>query len=137
MARRRQIYLVKTGGASGATAGSSSHARAHGAPAADTLTPLGSLKDLAKIMSGYNTSPDGSGPHGFGERLGTGVFFGPGMVLEVPLMEEPDAHRGQGPDIRQILVSVTDEDFAFPVLMRLCKLSGWQMMDPESGRTFG
>ena len=103
----------------------------------DGAPPLGTLREVRETLGNSNIATDGSGPHGYGERLGTGVFFGPGMVLEVPLMEEPDAHRGQGPDIRQILVSVTDEDFAFPVLMRLCKLSGWQMMDPESGRTFG
>jgi hypothetical protein len=69
--------------------------------------------------------------------MGTGVFHGPGMVLEVALTEDPASNRGAGPDIRQVLVSLTDEDFAFPVLMRLCKNNGWQMMDPDSGRSFG
>ena len=104
---------------------------------ADGGPPLGTLREVRVALGNSNIAPDGSGPHGFGERLGTGVFFGPGMVLEVAMMEEPDSSRGEGPEVRQILVSVTDEDFAFPVLMRLCKLSGWQMMDPESGRSFG
>jgi hypothetical protein len=101
------------------------------------IAPLGSLREVREALGQSNIAPDGSGPQGYGERLGTGVFFGPGMVLEVPLLDEPDANRGEGPQVRQVLVSVTDEDFAFPVLMRLCKRNHWQMMDPDSGRTFG
>lgn len=107
-------------------------------PGSSGETPaLGSLREVAAALGNCNIAADGSGPHGFGERMGTGVLFGPGMVLEVPLMEEPSINRGEGPEIKQVLVSVTDEDFAFPVLMRLCKVNGWQMMDPDSGRTFG
>ena len=85
-----------------------------------------------------NIAPDGSGPSGpTATGWAWGSFFGPGMVLEVPLTEEPDSNRGEGPEIRQVLVTITDEDFAFPVLMRLCKQNQWQMMDAESGRTFG
>ncbi|HVU65256.1 MAG TPA: hypothetical protein VHC70_14835 [Phycisphaerales bacterium] len=104
---------------------------------ADGAPALGTLREVAAAMANSNIAPDGSGPHGLGERMGTGVFYGPGMVLEVALTEEPDSNRGAGPEVRQVLVSLTDEDFAFPVLMRLCKMNGWQMMDPESGRTFG
>jgi hypothetical protein len=100
-------------------------------------SPLGTLREVRVALGNSNIAPDGSGPHGYGERMGTGVFFGPGMVLEVPLNEEPDSNRGEGPEIRQVLVSITDEDFAFPVLMRLCRANRWQMMDPDSGRTFG
>jgi hypothetical protein len=98
---------------------------------------LGSLREVARVLGNCNIAADGSGPDGYGERLGTGVFYGPGMVLEVPLSDEPKSRRGEGPDVRQILVSLTDEDFAFPVLMRLCKEYGWQMTDAESGRKFG
>lgn len=101
------------------------------------LLPLGALRDVRAALGQCNIAPDGSGPHGYGERMGTGVLFGPGMVLEVPLVDDPAGNRGAGPEISQVLVSVTDEDFAFPVLMRLCKLHGWKMMDPDSGRTFG
>jgi hypothetical protein len=99
--------------------------------------PLGSLREVREALGNSNIAPDGSGPHGYGERMGTGVFFGPGMVMEVPLLDEPTVNRGEGPEVRQVLVTVTDEDFAFPVLMRLCKRNHWQMMDAESGRTFG
>ncbi len=120
MAKKRSLILLKPG-----PSGS------------DGMPPLGTLREVRNALGHCNISPDGSGPHGYGERLGTCVFHGPGMVLEVALTEDPTANRGAGPDVRQVLVSVTDEDFAFPVLMRLCKLNQWQMMDPDSGRTFG
>lgn len=117
MARRRSLVLIKS------TDGQ--------------LEPLGSLREVCEAVSHHNLAPDGSGQFGFGERMGVGLLFGPGMILELPLGEEPSSNRGQGPEISQILVSMTDEDFAFPVLMRMCKELGWRMMDPETGRTFG
>ena len=108
-----------------------------GSGGSDGVVPLGSLREVRDALGNSNIAPDGSGPHGYGERMGTGVFFGPGMVMEVPLMDDPTVSRGEGPEVKQILVTVTDEDFAFPVLMRLCKRNHWQMMDAESGRTFG
>ncbi|HMN39813.1 MAG TPA: hypothetical protein PKE29_03145 [Phycisphaerales bacterium] len=120
MARKRSLILLKPG-----PSGS------------DGMPPLGTLREVREALGNSNISPDGSGPHGYGERIGTGVFHGPGMVLEVALADDPASNRGSGPEVRQVLVSVTDEDFAFPVLMRLCKLNQWQMMDPDSGRTFG
>ena len=107
------------------------------ATGSDGAAPLGSLREVRRALGMSNIAPDGSGPSGYGERLGVGLFFGPGMVLEVALTEEPDTNRGEGPEVRQVLVTITDEDFAFPVLMRLCKQNQWQMMDAESGRTFG
>jgi len=108
-----------------------------GAGSEEGTPELGSLREVRAALGNCNIAPDGSGRFGFGEREGTGVFHGPGMIMEVPLMDEPGINRGEGPEVRQVLVSVTDEDFAFPVLMRLCKVNGWQMMDPDSGRTFG
>ncbi len=32
---------------------------------------------------------------------------------------------------------MTDDDFAFPVLLRLCREQKWTMLDPETGRRFG
>lgn len=97
------------------------------------MEPLGTLSAVCAALGRANVAPDGSGPRGMGERLGTGVLFGPGMVMEVPL----GADDAPDPDIAQVLVSVTDEDFAWPVLLRLCKINQWKMMDPDSGRTFG
>ena len=35
------------------------------------------------------------------------------------------------------MVTVTDGDFAWLVLSRICRTNQWKMMDPESGRMFG
>lgn len=101
------------------------------------MEPLGSLRAVRAMLGNYNIAPDSSGPYGYGERMGLALFFGPGMVAEVSLSEDPSINRGEGPDVVQILVSLTDEDFAFPVLMRLCREKKWKMMDPDSGRTLG
>lgn len=95
------------------------------------MAPLGTLSQLRAALGQCNVSSDGSGPMGMGERLGVGVLFGPGMVMEVPL-----SGAEANPDIAQVLVSVTDEDFAWPVLLRICRANTWKLMDPDSGRTF-
>lgn len=101
------------------------------------MEPLGSLRAVCEALSNYNIAPDTSGPHGYGERMGVALFFGPGLVAEISLSDDPASNRGEGPEVVQILVSATDEDFAFPVLMRLCREQKWKMMDPDSGRTLG
>ena len=35
------------------------------------------------------------------------------------------------------IVTIIEEEIAWPVLGRLGKQHGWQMADPETGRTFG
>lgn len=89
---------------------------------------LGSVRDVVKAISAYNTSPDGSGPEGMGEAVGVGFMYGPGFVIEIPVAAE---------HVSQLMVTITDEDFAWSVLMRMCRQLQWKMMDPESGRTFG
>jgi len=110
VARRRQIVLFREG----ARAGESE--------------PLGSVGELARLCAGYNIAPDGSGPEGYGEALGMAMFYGPGLVMEVP---------NTGEDARQAIVTLTDEDFAWAVLGKMCKHEKLKMMDPETGRTFG
>jgi hypothetical protein len=95
------------------------------------LPALGSLKDVIAMFGAGNVAPDGAGTLGLGDRPGSALFHGPGLVAEVPL--DPDQ---PNPDVKQILVGVTDDDFAWPVLSRLCKTHGWKLMDPDSGRTF-
>lgn len=130
MARRRQIYLVKTGGPplpSPAIAGS---VPPDGAPGGDAgrMISLGTLAEVARIMAGYNTAPDGSGPEGYGDALGMAVFHGPGYTVEMPTTSQ---------EVPQAIVTLLDEDFAWSVLGKMCKEQGWRMMDPETGRTFG
>ena len=89
---------------------------------------LGPLKAVLKTLKAYNCWADGSGPDGVGRAPGMALVHGPGMVLEIPAATD---------EVMQILATMTDEEYAFPVLLRLCRENGWTMMDPESGRAFG
>lgn len=86
--------------------------------------PLGSLRDVRASLAAFNTSPDGSGSDSGGiERL-----HGPGLVLELPTSMDP---------VNQAVATLNDEDYAFPVLLRICRALNWRMMDIETGRLFG
>lgn len=93
-----------------------------GADKGGQKAPLGLLREVRATLARFNTAGDGS-PPGVLERL-----HGPGFVVELPT---------GNPDVNQAIVTVNDEDTAFPVLMKLCKSLGWSLMDMESGRTFG
>jgi hypothetical protein len=128
VARRRQIYLVKTTGGPAPGSPSRPGVGGQGGGGAGSLVPLGTLDDLIRIMAGYNTSPDGSGPQGLGEALGMAILYGPGYTIEMPAGTD---------EVAQAIVTLLDEDFAWSVLGKMCKEQGWRMMDPETGRTFG
>jgi hypothetical protein len=85
--------------------------------------PLGTVREIAAIMARFNLAPDGT-------PTTSNVYYGPGVIAQLPFL---------GPDdpVQQVLVSLVEDDVAWPVLIRLCKSVGWKMMDPESGRTFG
>ncbi len=92
---------------------------------------MGSVLEVAEALVPYNIACDD--PLSVMPRVkdavsGVGLLFGPGLVLEVPTMQD---------DVRQVLVTMTDDDFGFPVLMRLCRALKWTMLDPETGRRFG
>lgn len=106
MARKRQIVLMRPGGAPGES------------------EPLGSLREVLKALSLFNTAPDGS----VRKMAAMEVAHGPGMVVEMPALT---------PQVTQAMVTVTDEEIAFPVLSRLCRGNGWTMVDLETGRSFG
>lgn len=91
-------------------------------PGASKQVPLGTRSDLIRALRDFNTAPDGSGD--------TSLAHGPGFIVQFPLVDPKD-------DINQALISVTEDDAAWPVLSRLCKTLGWSLIDPESGRTFG
>lgn len=95
----------------------------------DGSRPMGSLKEVVASLKRFNCWPDGSGPEGMGKSPGMALAYGPGMIMEIPTMG--------GGDVMQVLATMTDEEYAFPVLMKLCRENGWTMMDPESGRVFG
>lgn len=89
------------------------------------LPSLGSLAEVTAALRRYNTAPDGGAPK---NGVGGVVMFGPGLYMEMALVDD---------EIKQVMVTMTDDDFAFPVLMRLCREQRWTMLDPETGRRFG
>lgn len=121
MARKRTIVLTRPAPPPASRPGAASVG----------VLPIGTFRQTLAALTPFNISPDGSGPAGMGEVPGMAVLFGPGFILELPFDGDDRA------EVRQIMVTVTDEDFAWPVLSRMCKAHGWKMMDPDSGRTFG
>jgi len=109
MAKSRQIILLKAADVKKGDGG---------------LEPLGSIRAVTASLARYNTAPDGAAAKGTGIE----VLFGPGLIMEMPTGDD---------EVRQIMVTLTDEDFAFPVMLRVCREQQWTMMDPESGRRFG
>lgn len=92
---------------------------------AEAPKPLGSRKDVREILARFNTGIDGSPPK---PTSSTEVLHGPGMVVELPTTTET---------VVQAMVTMTDDDIAWPVLMRICQQLKWKMVDLESGRSFG
>lgn len=93
-------------------------------PAEDgAMRPLGSPAEFEATVANFNIAPDGA------ERnTGTLPLFGPGIVVEVALGQDT---------LNQALITVIDQDIAWPVLSRLCRSNGWKMMDAATGQTFG
>lgn len=86
--------------------------------------PLGSYDQVMDALKHFNTTPDGSdAPEGFG------VLYGPGLIAQMPMV-------GRSDPVMQVAISMTEEEIAWPVIMRICRQLGWMMMDPSSGRTF-
>ncbi len=86
--------------------------------------PLGSRREFAQRLACFNTAPDGAAP----SNSGTEFLYGPGMTVEVPTSMDT---------VNQAIASISDEDIAMPVLMKMCKQLQWKLMDIESGRVFG
>ncbi|TVQ62004.1 MAG: hypothetical protein EA378_05935 [Phycisphaerales bacterium] len=87
------------------------------------LLSLGKPADVAEAMAPYNTAPDGGT-----KSLGTLILYGPGITVELPT---------SAPQVNQAMVTVVDEESAWPVLSRMCKANDWKMIDPDTGRSFG
>lgn len=90
----------------------------------DGMAPIGSMNDVIELLRAFNTAPDGS------EAKAMGMMFlhGPGIIVELPSAQD---------SIAQVMVTVVDEQMAWPVLSRLCRSHQLVMVDPDSGRTFG
>lgn len=89
------------------------------------LPALGSIDEVLEALSQFNTAPDGGKVGEGAEALGLVRAYGPGMYAE--LMESDGV-------VRQVMVTMTDEDFAFPVLVRLCRAWRLTMLDTASGQ---
>jgi hypothetical protein len=85
---------------------------------------LGTAAELRRTLADFNTAPDGS----VSKSMGTQFLYGPGFLVEVASTQEL---------VTQAIITLQDEDIGLPVLFRLCRASGWKMVDIESGRTFG
>jgi len=107
VARKRQLVLTKS--AKTARTGE--------------LPSMGARREVIAALARFNTAPDGAT-----RNTGMDVLYGPGMILEIPATND---------EVAQAMVTVTDEDIALPVLLRLCKTLGYAMVDLESGRSFG
>ncbi len=118
VARSRQIILMKAADAADARDD-------------DGMPVMGTVLEVAEALAPYNIAGDDANsraPRVKDSISGVGLLFGPGLVLEVPTMQD---------EVRQVLVTMTDDDFGFPVLTRLCRALRWTMLDPETGRRFG
>ena len=80
------------------------------------LAPLGKRRDIEASLACRNTAA---------ERPGGDTLFGPGIELELAPGQDP---------IVQMLLNVSDEDIAWPVIMRLARELQWKILDPSSGR---
>jgi hypothetical protein len=85
---------------------------------AEGLASLGSRSELMQGLSRFNTAPDHEG----GDTL-----YGPGIVLDFP----PGAE-----SVNQILLTVTEEEIGWQVIVKLLKAFGWSLVDTSTGQTF-
>lgn len=92
-------------------------------PESGDAASLGSKSQFLDELALYNIAPDGAADS-------IGIAYGPGLRVELPMIGDKDP-------VSQALVTITEEDNAWPVLARLCREKNWRMMDPESGRSFG
>ena len=90
---------------------------------ASNMVSLGSRREVQKMLAPLNCAADGS-------QSTYGVLWGPGITVQLPMVDDRDP-------VMQLLVSLTDETIAWPVLERVCRLLDWKMMDPRSGSIFG
>jgi hypothetical protein len=80
------------------------------------MAPIGRRDEIVHTLSRFNTAP---------ERDGDDVLYGPGIRIEMPPGQET---------VTQMLMSITEEEIAWLVVMRLARELKWKILDPESGR---
>lgn len=80
------------------------------------MSPLGPRMVIMENLSFHNTGPD--------QKDGD-VLYGPGIEIELRPDEDP---------IRQMLLTIIEEDIGWLVLERLAKSFAWRVVDPKTGR---
>ncbi len=78
--------------------------------------PIGSRVDVVNALAMRNTLADIEGGD---------ILYGPGVDIQLPPGQDP---------IQQMLLTITDEDIAWPVILRLAKDLQWKLLDPVSAR---
>jgi hypothetical protein len=80
------------------------------------LAPLGRRRDIESGLATRNTAAERPGGH---------TLYGPGIELELAPGQDP---------VTQMMLTISDEDIAWPVIMRLARELQWKILDPNSGR---
>lgn len=86
--------------------------------ASGELSPLGARADIVEQLSRLNTGP---------ERDGEDALYGPGIRLDLPPDQDP---------VTQMLLTVTEEEIAWLVIMRIARVCRWTVLDMETGQEF-
>lgn len=89
------------------------------APGAEPAV-IGTRREILDKLARLNTMPEREGEED--------VLYGPGICIELP----PD----NGP-VRQMTMTVNEEEIAWQVVSRLIKELPCRLLDPESGRELG
>jgi hypothetical protein len=79
------------------------------------MASLGDRKTIIQQLGQMNTCP---------EREGEPFLYGPGIKLEMREGEDP---------VRQILLSIVEEEIAWLVIERIAKTFNWKIIDFETG----
>jgi hypothetical protein len=82
------------------------------------MPPLGSRAAVVAGLAHCNTGPD---------TVGGDTLFGPGLEFQLPPNEDP---------VRQMVLTISDDDIAWIMIMRIAREFGWKILDTESGREF-
>jgi hypothetical protein len=83
---------------------------------ANGMAAIGRRSEIIGTLASYNTAP---------EREGEDVLYGPGIRIELPPGQDK---------VSQMLMTVTEEEIAWLVIMRLAHALQWKIVDPNTGR---
>ncbi|MCA9284737.1 MAG: hypothetical protein KDA22_05965 [Phycisphaerales bacterium] len=80
------------------------------------LGPIATRAELLRSLAVRNTAP---------ERSGDDLLYGPGIEIQLAPGQDP---------VTQMLLTITDEDIAWTVILRLARELQWKLFDPYTGR---